>query len=165
MDCSPPGSSVHEISQARTLEWVAISFSRDLPDAGIKLECFALSGKFFTTEPPECFTVYGENHWKVLISKMKKIKDHPPSDVPWFLKSQRCKTGFPGGSVVKNLPANTGDAGDTGLAPGSGRSLEKEMATHSRILAWTISWTEKPGGLQSMGSQRAGHEWAHIHIL
>ena len=35
MDCSSPGSSVHEISQARILEWVAISFSRDLPDPGI----------------------------------------------------------------------------------------------------------------------------------
>ena len=36
--------------------------------------------------------------------------------------------------------------------------LEKEMATHSRILAWRIPWTEKPGGLQSMGSQRVGHD-------
>ena len=36
--------------------------------------------------------------------------------------------------------------------------LEKEMATHSSILAWKISWTEKPGGLQSMGSQRVGHD-------
>ena len=36
--------------------------------------------------------------------------------------------------------------------------LEKEMATHSSILAWKISWTEDPGGLQSMGSQRVGHE-------
>ena len=35
--------------------------------------------------------------------------------------------------------------------------LEKEMATHSSILAWKISWTEEPGGLQSMGSQRVGH--------
>ena len=35
--------------------------------------------------------------------------------------------------------------------------LEKEMATHSSILAWKIPWTEKPGGLQSMGSQRARH--------
>ena len=35
--------------------------------------------------------------------------------------------------------------------------LEKEMATHSSILAWKISWTEEPGGLQSMGLQRAGH--------
>ena len=38
--------------------------------------------------------------------------------------------------------------------------LEKGMATHSSILAWKISWTEKPGGLQSMGSQNIGHGWA-----
>ena len=36
--------------------------------------------------------------------------------------------------------------------------LEKEMATHSSILAWKISWTEEPGGLQSLGSQRVGHD-------
>ena len=38
--------------------------------------------------------------------------------------------------------------------------LGKEMATHSSTLAWKIPWTEKPGGLQSMGSQRVGHDWA-----
>ena len=38
-------------------------------------------------------------------------------------------------------------------------ALEKEMATHSSILAWEISWTEEPGGLQSMRSQRVGHDW------
>ena len=38
--------------------------------------------------------------------------------------------------------------------------LEKEMATHSSILAWKIPWTEKPGRLQPMGSQRVGHNWA-----
>ena len=59
--------------------------------------------------------------------------------------------GFLGGSVVKNLPAS---AGDVGSIPGSGTSPEKEMATHSSILAWEIPWTEEPGGLQSMGSQR-----------
>ena len=48
------------------------------------------------------------------------------------------------GSVVKNLPANAGDAG---LIPESGRSLEKEMAILSSILAWEIPWTEEPGGL------------------
>ena len=37
--------------------------------------------------------------------------------------------------------------------------LEKEMATHSSILAWEIPWTEKPGRLQSMRSQRVGHDW------
>ena len=36
--------------------------------------------------------------------------------------------------------------------------LEKEMATHSSLLAWRIPWTEEPGGLQSMGSQRVGHD-------
>ena len=36
--------------------------------------------------------------------------------------------------------------------------LEKEMATHPSVLAWEIPWTEEPGGLQSMGSQRAGHD-------
>ena len=41
--------------------------------------------------------------------------------------------------------------------------LEKEMATHSNILAWRIPWTEEPGGLQSMGSQRVRHNWASQH--
>ena len=45
------------------------------------------------------------------------------------------------------------NAGDPGLIPGSGRSLEKEMATHSSILAWRIPWTEEPGELQSSGVQ------------
>ena len=39
-------------------------------------------------------------------------------------------------------------------------SLEKKMATHSSILAWKIPWTEEPGGLQSKGLQRVGHDWA-----
>ena len=46
--------------------------------------------------------------------------------------------------------------------------LEKEMATYSSTLAWRIPWTEDPGGLQSTGSQRVGHNWAtslHFHFL
>ena len=57
-------------------------------------------------------------------------------------------TGFPGGSVVRNLSAN---AGDTGLIPGSGRSLGEENGTQSSVLAWEISWTEKHGSQKSMG--------------
>ena len=41
--------------------------------------------------------------------------------------------------------------------------LEKEMATHSNILAWKIPWTEEPGGLWSLGSQTVGHDWALMH--
>ena len=47
------------------------------------------------------------------------------------------------------------------LIPESGRSPEKEMATHSSILAWEIPWTEEPGGLQFMGSQRVRYDWVH----
>ena len=60
--------------------------------------------------------------------------------------------------MVKNLPANTGDAGDMGLILGLGRSLEEDMATHSSILDWRIPWTEEPGWLQSMGLQRVKHD-------
>ena len=70
------------------------------------------------------------------------------------------KRGFPHGLVVKNPPDN---AGDTGFTPELGRSLENEMATHSSILAWKIPWKEELGGLQSMGSQRVGHDWATKH--
>ena len=52
MDCSPLGSSVHGILQAKILEWVAIPSPRDLPDPGIKTKSPALAGTFFTTEPP-----------------------------------------------------------------------------------------------------------------
>ena len=61
--------------------------------------------------------------------------------------------------MVKNLPANTGDTRDTGLIPGFERSLRKEMATCSSILAWKVPWTEEPGGPQSVGLQRVGHDW------
>ena len=57
------------------------------------------------------------------------------------------------GSVVKNLPANAGDARDTGSIPGWEDPLEEEMATHPSILAWRVPWTEEPGGLQFVGPQ------------
>ena len=63
--------------------------------------------------------------------------------------------GFPVGQTVKNLPAMQ----DTWVQSlGREDSLEKEMATHSSILAEIIPWTEEPGGLQSMGLQRVGHD-------
>ena len=60
---------------------------------------------------------------------------------------------IPGGSEVKASASNAGDPGLDREDP-----LEKEMVTHSSILAWRIPWTEKPGRLQSMGSQRVGHD-------
>ena len=66
----------------------------------------------------------------------------------WHLK------GFPGGSVVKNPPAIQ----ETWVpSPGWEDPLEEEMATHSSILPWKIPWTEEPGRLEFIGSQRVGH--------
>ena len=62
--------------------------------------------------------------------------------------------GFPVGPDGKESVFNTGYLG---LIPGKKDSLEKKMATHSSILAWTIPWTEDVGGLQSMETQRVGH--------
>ena len=65
---------------------------------------------------------------------------------------------FGGGSVaqmVKNLPATQKTKVQS---LGWEDPLEKEMVIHSSILAWRIPWTEEPGGLQSMGSHRVGHD-------
>ena len=63
--------------------------------------------------------------------------------------------GFPGGSDGKE-PASTEE--DPVVIPGSEDPLEEGMATHSSILAWRIPWTEEPGGLESMRSQRVRHD-------
>ena len=77
--------------------------------------------------------------------------------------------GFPGGSDSK---ASTCNAKNLGLIPGSGRFLEKDVATHSNIFVWRIQWTEKPSGLQSMESQKESdtteglnHVYKHVHVL
>ena len=62
--------------------------------------------------------------------------------------------GIPGGSVVKNLPAMQEIHEMQVQSLGQEDPLKKEIATRSSILAWRIPWTEDPGGLQSMGSQR-----------
>ena len=67
--------------------------------------------------------------------------------------------------VVKNLPGVAGNTRDMGSIHGSGRSLEEERPTHFSILAWRIPRTEEPGGLQSVGLERVGHDWWHHHIV
>ena len=76
----------------------------------------------------------------------------------WFLNKNKIplcdpySSGFPGGSVVKNPPTMQ-KTQETRVQPLRWEDpLEEEMATCSCILAWRISWTEEPGGLQSLGS-------------
>ena len=107
MDCNLPDPSVLGVSQARILEWVAISYSREIPNSRgysqpRERTCVScIAGRFFTVWATR------EAHWSL----------------------------------------------------GPGEPLEKGMATHSSILAWKIPWTEKPGRLQSMESQRVGHDY------
>ena len=60
--------------------------------------------------------------------------------------------------VVKNLLVNAGNVRDTGSIPGLGRSPGVGNGNPLQFLAWRIPWTEEPGGLQSIGSHRVGHD-------
>ena len=60
--------------------------------------------------------------------------------------------------MEKKLPTSTGYVRDVGSILELERSPEEGVATHSSILAWRIPWTEEPGGLQSIASQRVGHD-------
>ena len=66
--------------------------------------------------------------------------------------------GFRGGSAAKTAPAVQETQETQFRSLGQEDPLEEGMATHSSILAWKITWTEGPGGLQSKGSQRVGHD-------
>ena len=66
--------------------------------------------------------------------------------------------GFHSGLVIKNPPAMQETQEMLVQSLGQDDPLEKGMATHSSTLAWRIPWTEEPGGLQSMGLQRVGHD-------
>ena len=78
---------------------------------------------------------------------MRQFKVKKRVFILYFVNTAPCQD-FPCSSVVKNPPAGAGNTRNED-------PLEEEMATHSSILAWKIPWTEEPGGLQSMGLQRA----------
>ena len=122
MEGSTPGSSVHEISQARILEWVVLSFSRYLPNPGIEP----------TSADSQADSL-----------PLSHLESH---DNAYPLVAQ----------MVKRLPA----VRETRVQSlGREDPLEEEMATHSSTLAWKIPWTEEPGRLRSMGSQRVRQDW------
>ena len=120
----------------RILEWVAYPFSSRSSWPRNQTRVCCVAGRFFTswaTREAPYLT------WVELYSLRPM----------YFSLLVACMMDFPCGSAVTNLLVSAGDAG---LIPGGEEPLEEEMATHSSILAWEISWTEEPGGLQSMGS-------------
>ena len=87
---------------------------------------------------------------------LRQVGSHSICPVTGLFHSVQCVASLVA-QMVKNLPAMQ----ETQVwSLGQEDPLEKEMATHSSILAWKIPWTEEPRGLQSMGLQRVSHGWA-----
>ena len=82
-------------------------------------------------------------------------------EVQTYISMSTPGLGFPGGSVIKNLPAK-----EKMWIPSLGRKdpLKKEMATHSSVLAWEVLWTGESVGPQSMGSQGVRHDLVAAYI-
>ena len=85
------------------------------------------------------------------------LENHWSSSVGFEGNQRKYLEGFLRSSVVNNPPAN---AGASASIPDQEDPLEKKIAAHSSILAWKIPWTEEPGGLPSMRSQRVRHDLA-----
>ena len=92
--------------------------------------------------------------WWATVQRVARVR-HDLATKPPPPQLHRVFPGDPSGK--KNPPDNARDTRDWDRALGREAPLEEEMATHSSILAWEILWTEEPGGLQSIGSQRVGH--------
>ena len=80
----------------------------------------------------------------------------------WSWADNPCKEHMQNRGLSKSLHFLIWCISSQLLLPGWEASLEWGMATHSSILAWTGPWTEKPGDLWSIGSQRIGHDWSNL---
>ena len=142
MAYSPPGSSVHGILQARLLEWIVIPFSRDLPDHHYNI----MQSIFIFLEILHAFT---HSSFHTLLAPGNS--DH--FIVSIHLPFPKGHMGLPGGTVIKNLPANARDLRDMGSTLGWERSPGGE---HGNSLQYTC--LKNPmGRLQSLWPHRVGH--------
>ena len=162
--CKRPGSA--RPSQPRLCVHLNTAFQRfgqyiHVPEAGrdpVPQTPYFLHWSFPIPSPfPKALEseLKGLRFWQVPQRRLKRdtcpvdgggAKDLGLLGLPWWLSGKEftCK------------------AQDTGLTPGSRRSLEEGTATHSSILAWSIPWTEEPGGLRSMRSHRVRHDWSDL---
>ena len=138
MDCSPPGSSVHGVPQARVLEWVAFPSPGDLPDPGIEARSAALQADSLPNESPE----QPFSDWYPY--KVEKAMAPTPVLLPGKSHGRR--------SLVGCGPWGREESDTTERL--HFHALEKEIATHSSVPAWRLPGTGEPGGLPSMGSHQ-----------
>ena len=138
MDCSPPGSSVHGICQARILKWISIPFAKESSQRRDWSRVSCIAGWFLLLNEP---------HTRVCVCVCVCVCIY--TDIYIY-------TSFPGGSEGKESARS---AGDLDSIPGSGRQPGEGKGNPLGTLAWKIPWTEKPGSLQSIGLQRVRQGW------
>ena len=157
MDCSQPGFSVHRTLQARTLEWIAIPFSRG---SSRPREQTCITGRFFTvwatreaqTEPSSKKDRFGLGSRVASEKAMAPHSSTPAWKIPWMEE--------PGRLQSMGLLRDGHDWATSFTF--HFHALEKAMATHSSVLAWRIPGMGEPGGLLSVGSHRVGHDWSDL---
>ena len=166
MDYSPPGFSVHGILQARILKWIAVPSSRGSSWHRIKprpLMSPASAGGFFTTSATwedftDCNNLYQSLSF-LLNQKTVSIRGVLVLS-PQYAECRiaRVSVGFPNGSVVNKLLAQCRRRGFQSLGQ---NPLEKEMATHSRILAWKSQNNNNKDSCESKRNTGPGHYNIH----
>ena len=142
IDGSPPGSSVPGILQARTLEWVAIAFSRRNVYLGLfpVFDCVACFWILSCELLGNIKYIYGEGNRTPL---QYSCLENPMDGGAWW-------------AIVHGVAKSQTRLSDFTFTFHF-HALEKEMATHSSVLAWRIPGTGEPGGLSSVESHRVGH--------
>ena len=164
--------------QARILEWLAIPLSRGSSQSRNQTLVSLITGGFFTSWGireaiwfEELFSCLKGDRWQSKSRTEKEPRNQildivltlpHPIQWPWQISSLLALVAssirsFPRGAVAKNPSANDRGPRDTNLIPGSERSLEKGMATHS-----SIPCREEPGRLQSTGLQRVRRNGAYV---
>ena len=128
--CTPMDYTVHGILQARILELVAFPFCRGFSQPRDQTQVSGIACRFFTS-------------WATREALVSIV----------YICTSQCA------SLVVQMVKNLSAMQETQVpSVGQEDSLEKGMATHCRILAWRIPWTEEPGGLQSVESQTTGQD-------
>ena len=145
MDHSPPGSSIHGISQVRKLKWVAISFFRgsSWPRDQIWVSCLGRWILYHWATRKALYPVI-----KTTVSACISVRQCLYLKVSSFSERLLHWWAPQVALAVKNPPTNAGE-------------VRHRFLLH--YFAWRVPWTEDPGGLQSIGSQSAGHDWSDYH--
>ena len=170
IDGSPPGCPVPGILQARTLEWVAISFSNAWKwKLKVAQSCLTLS------DTMDCSLLGSSIHgifqarvleWGAIAFSgidATKCKTLGENNTLCFNPNQSCGWRKETLSWKADKEGEISHPHETRIPREPWCILEEGMASHSSILAWRIPWTEEPEGLETTGSQRVEHNWATKH--